>query len=447
MRFSLKNALRSGVRQLLDHPQLWLTVVVAVAIVGSFVYMADRFLSIAQDAQDRLTDVRVGALQDAFSPLAAELWDKPDVLQGYMQRMTELNPTIVEFDIVTQNASDTWQVLLSAEPQNEGQQVYRQDLLLSLAKSDPSNSYTVQETDGATRFFYTARAVQSRAGVLDGVVLTRQTLSAVDQALSDSVQSAMITLVLVLLFLLLIFFRHARIIDYTVLYRKLREVDTLKDDFISMASHELRAPLTAIRGYAEMLKDTHLADTDRTTSLDRIDISAQQLDALVADMLDVSRIEQGRMQLKSESIDTFATLNELCDVWDIKAKEKGVTLLREIAPGLRITVDPDRFRQIVINLVSNAIKYTPKGTITVHSTADTGFTLRVSDTGIGMTTEERDGLFKKFYRAGNQEVRQQSGTGLGLWITKQLVEVMGGHIAVESIKGVGSHFIVTFPLS
>ncbi len=439
--------LRNGIRQFRDYPQLWFTIAVAVSIVASFAFMSSKFLSIARDAQDQLTSVRIGALQDAFSPLAAELWDQPDVLRSYMQRMQTLNETIVDFDIVGENASG-WAVLLSSVPAHEGATVFRQDLLLNLARADTQHSFTVENSQNGTRYFYTARAVVSRAGVLDGIVLTRQTLSAADQQISSSMQSAMVMLVVILLFLLMLFFRHARIIDYTVLYRKLHDVDALKDEFIAMASHELRAPLTAIRGYAEMLKDATVDTPTRALSIERIDISAQQLDALIGDMLDVSRIEQGRMKMEPVDVDTSAALSELSDIWEMRAKQKGLTLTRELTAGLSITVDPNRFRQVVINLLSNSIKYTNQGGITVHtSVQEKAFVLRVSDTGIGMTEAERGQLFGKFYRAAGSDVRKESGTGLGLWITKQLIERMGGTISVESIKGVGSHFIVTFPLS
>lgn len=306
----IRNVVRSGIRQFRDYPQLWLTIIVAAAIVASFVYVATSFLSIARSAQDELTQVRIGSLQDAFAPLAAELWQQPDIMRSYMRRMQTLNPTIESFSINVQQSSGQWQVLISSEPSEEGTPVFRQDLLLSLARADAQHSFTVSVTENGTRYFYTARAVVFRDGTLKGVVLTRQTLSAADEKLSSSTDRALLLLVVILLFLLLLFFRHARIIDYTVLYRKLREVDTLKDEFIAMASHELRAPLTAIRGYAEMLTDGSLDAATHEQSIRRIDASAQQLDTLIADMLDVSRIEQGRVKMEQTRIDTHAILGD-----------------------------------------------------------------------------------------------------------------------------------------
>jgi signal transduction histidine kinase len=439
--------MKRGVERLREYPQLSLTIFVALAIVGSFIFVAFSFLGIAQNAQDELINVRIGSLQDSFAPLASELWQEPETLRSYMRELQDLNPTILDFDIVESTSTGEWLIVRSADPSREGQQFFRQDLFLKLARSTPDRSFTTEVSENGTRYFYTARAVRTRAGITLGVVVTRQTLSAADEAISSSIQNATAMLVVVLLLLLLLFFRHARIIDYTVLYRKLREVDTLKDEFIAMASHELRAPLTAIRGYAEMLQSGKADEATKAQSVRRIDTSAQQLDTLIADMLDVSRIEQGRMKIEPKRLDSKQALEELCDTWEMRAKEKHLTLVRELADGLSITVDPDRFRQIVINLLSNAVKYTNRGSITVRtSTADGRFLLHVSDTGIGMTEEERGKLFAKFYRALGEEVRKESGTGLGLWITKEIISAMGGTISVESIKGVGSHFIVIFPV-
>ncbi len=447
MRIQFPRALKDGARQFVEHPQLWLTILTAVAICGSFLFVADKFLNIARDAQDELVNVRIGSLQDAFAPLASELSDQPDALRAYMRRMQELNPTIQTFDIVRE-AGGIWSVILSSKPEREGGQVYRQDLTLSLAAADPANSYTVEQSENGERFVLTARAIEGREGGVTGVVLTRQTLSAADQRIKESLTNAVLMLALILLFLLLLFFKHARIIDYTVLYRKLREVDTLKDEFISMASHELRAPLTAIRGYADILKGGGISAEDQKLSLERIDLSAKQLDNLIVDMLDVSRIEQGRMTVKPVRLETKPLLEEIAASWQMNAQNKGLTFTMHLAGSAAITADPDRLRQILVNLLSNAVKYTQHGEITLASDViDGGLVISVKDTGAGMTEEERGKLFTKFYRAAGREIRDQPGTGLGLWITKQLVEIMGGAISVESIKGTGTRFIVRFPLA
>jgi signal transduction histidine kinase len=440
--------LRRGIAQVFENPQLLFTMLVAIAIIGSFVYIADRFIGIARDAQDRLVNVRVGSLQDAFAPLAAAFIDDPNKLQAYMHGIVKSNPTISEFDIV-QKAGSTWQIVDSLEQKQVGTTLLGQDFFLSLAIADPTNSFTTEEVQNGERYFRTARAITDASSSVIAVALTTQSLSEADRAIAASIQTSVIILVVILLLLLFLFFHHARIIDYTALYRRLKEVDELKDDFIGMASHELRTPLTVIRGYISELKGKEIKQgIDMETIVERIDRSAENLNMLVSDMLDVARIEQGRMPLDMKVLDPSIIVREIAEALKMAATKKGLTISCEFTDGIKILADENRIRQIVTNLISNAVKYSDKGVITVSIRSEHDrFILRVSDNGIGMTAEELGKLFGKFNRAAGDRVRQEIGTGLGLWITKQLVEAMSGKISVESIHGVGSHFIVTFPLA
>ena len=445
MTLSPLKSLRAGLRRLREHPQLWLTIFVACAIFVSFAYTANRFISIARNAQEKLVNVRVGALQDAFVPLAETFFEDKNAIRAFMIPIASRNPTIVEF-LLVEPTFDTWRITTSLDEKQIGNEFTGQDFLLSLARADPSRSFTVEEVNRSERFFRTARAVSDTHGGVAGIILTRQTLSEADQSIAASIRSSLYVLAGILLILLFLFFHHARIIDYTALYRRLQEVDQLKDDFVSMASHELRTPLTIIRGYIEQLKDTLGKDSAHEVILNRIDQSAVTLTALVADMLDVARLEQGRMSFDMKAVDS-AYVREICESMRKAAEAKKLILTCDVGTGVQIHADPDRLRQVIVNLVSNAIKYTDSGEVTVRGAVLGGFfTLRFSDSGIGMSADEQSKLFSKFYRAAGERVRQETGTGLGLWITKQIIEALHGHISVESIQGVGSHFIVTLPL-
>jgi len=245
-----------------------------------------------------------------------------------------------------------------------------------------------------------------------------------------------------------LFFRHARIIDYTALYKKLKEVDQLKDDFVSMASHELRTPLTVIRGYAENLRESGPVNENQEISLKRIDIATKQLDDLVNDMLDVSRIEQGRMKVELQEINPIANISEIVEGFVSLAEAKGIKMkfTHELQTDIKINIDPARFKQVLTNIIGNSVKYTKEGEIKINlKKIGEDLVIRVSDTGFGMSAEAQKNLFTKFYRIQTDETREVRGTGLGLWITKQIVEIMKGTITVESIEGVGSHFIISFP--
>lgn len=446
----ISNAISDSLRRLQDFPQLWLTIVIAVAIFGSFVYMADRFIAVAQSAQERLTNVRVGALQDAFVPLVAEHLSDQGKLTAEMKSLADKYPTIVEFSVLRRDANG-WTIVTDIDPSRVGTNVVGKDQFLSFAVGDTENAYTVEEVgNNSERFFRTIHAVTDASSTVVGVLMTRQTLSEADRAIASSVQSSIIALIVILIVLLVLFLRHARIVDYIGLYHRLEEVDKLKDDFVAMASHELRTPLTAVRGYVfmlgEELKGRGSGYDKEQALIAQVDASASTLNDLISDMLDVSRIEQGRMSYTLVKMDPHTVIKDAVNFLSIKAKEKQLAIETDYSATIQSSLDSSRLKQIVLNLVGNAIKYSPKGTITIRTYDEKErFVLRVSDTGIGMTADELAHLFGKFYRATGEEVRSQTGTGLGLWITKQMVETMHGTISVESIKGVGTHFVVSFP--
>jgi two-component system phosphate regulon sensor histidine kinase PhoR len=278
------------------------------------------------------------------------------------------------------------------------------------------------------------------------VVYLEASLAESDKIVSQGIQTSYFILASILLVVMILFFRHARIIDYTKLYKDLEGVSKMKDDFLSMASHELRTPLTIIRGYADLIAGASgLSEQDRK-NVENIGIAANQLNILVADMLDVSRIEQGRMSFNLEQVPTSGLVREIAGTFTETAKEKGLSLIIEVPELPNITVDKDRLRQVLVNIIGNAIKYTPKGEVRVTGGLDEKrrVSIRVSDTGLGISADDQKKLFQKFYRVKDEETKEITGTGLGLWITKTITEQMGGEISIESIKGTGSHFILAF---
>ena len=166
-------------------------------------------------------------------------------------------------------------------------------------------------------------------------------------------------------------------------------------------------------------------------------------------MLNVSRIEQGKVSYNLEAVNVSEIIVRVSRQYKERAKEKGLQLSYEVPQeDYIISVDRGRFLEIMTNLIDNAVKYSKKGTITVfHKVENDMIKTVVRDTGVGMSAKERENLFKRFYRIRNQETADISGTGLGLWIIKQYIEAMEGHIYVDSLQGVGSEFTVEFPLT
>lgn len=451
--------LRRGIEKIGSNPQLIYTVLVAILIMGAFVFMAERFIRIANDAQERLVNVRVGSLQDAFVSFASDDFDDTQYLNERIQDLMDANETIRDFTVVSRQgiltaASTTvngYVVVASNNQSSVGSVDESAEFLYTLASGDKTNSITIELQEQGERVFKTARAIVDGEGSVLGVAMTSQTLSEADRTIESSIQNSLVLLIGVLLVIMMLFLRYSKVIDYIELYKKLQGVDQLKDDFISMASHELRTPLTVIRGYAEYIREAPELSLKSKEYAHNIDISAKELDVLVADILDVSRIEQGRMVFTMQKQNPHALVEEVVASFMLRAQEKGLKLTHD-AQGIKddqhILVDAARLKQVLINIVGNAIKYTPKGGITVRESVEKGrLVFRVSDTGLGMSAEEQKHLFEKFYRVKAEETKDIQGTGLGLWITARIVQEMKGALSVESIKGVGSHFILSFPLT
>lgn len=257
------------------------------------------------------------------------------------------------------------------------------------------------------------------------------------------------TVFIVMLFLLVV----VRLWDYALLYKKVKEVDKMKDEFVSMATHELRTPITGIFGFLSMVINGEMGPINTKTkeALTLAAGASERLAALVDDLLDVGRIEQGRVSLSLETTEPTRIIKETITELMIQASNKKLVLNflphKQVLPI--INIDKGRFKQILINLIGNAIKYTPTGEIQVLTrTRYDGRVLeiKIKDTGIGMSGKDRERLFEKFYRIKNEKTKDIIGTGLGMWITKRLVEMMNGTIMVDSIENVGTQITLQFPI-
>ena len=231
-----------------------------------------------------------------------------------------------------------------------------------------------------------------------------------------------------------------------------REVDRMKTEFVSLVSHELRTPLTSIKGYTELVLDGDAGEIDEEVEeyLSIVYKNAERLVALVNDLLDISRIESGRVQLNIEPVD----LNEITQIvtatMQQSIQEKQQILDVAIDPGATSVLgDKSKLIQVLTNYVSNAYKYTqPGGHISIQIQRQGEFAyVSIRDDGFGISQEDQARLFTRFYRVDNSMTREVGGTGLGLSIVKQLITVMGGEIGVESELGKGSNFWFTVPLT
>ncbi len=229
------------------------------------------------------------------------------------------------------------------------------------------------------------------------------------------------------------------------------EANRTKSQFLSTVSHELRTPLNAILGYAHLLLDGmsgHLTD-GQATDIRHVADGAERLRVLIDDLLDLSRIESGRMELDVTPVDIAAVLEAVrADIAPL-AEAKGLALTVAVAPGLPVLRgDRMRIHQILLNLAGNAVKFTESGRVALSARAEAEtIAIAVADTGIGIAAEALAGIFDEFRQADSSTTRRYGGTGLGLAIARRLAEMHGGSIGVESVQGVGSTFSVRLPIA
>jgi len=228
-----------------------------------------------------------------------------------------------------------------------------------------------------------------------------------------------------------------------------------KSDFLAVMSHEIRTPMNGVLGAAELLLDTELRGGQRSL-VDTIVRSGQSLLVVINDILDFSKIEAGRMELESVPFDPRAVIEDVTELLAERADVKGLELVCRVPASPRVVLgDPGRLRQVLSNLVSNAIKFTERGTITIRILQETGpgdrdgLRFEVEDTGIGIPADKLSTIFEAFSQADLSTTRQYGGTGLGLAIVKRLAALMGGDAGAQSVAGQGSKFWFTadLPLS
>jgi PAS domain S-box-containing protein len=246
--------------------------------------------------------------------------------------------------------------------------------------------------------------------------------------------------------------RGGRIVSVSTIVHDITErklLERMKDDFVGTVSHELRTPLTAIKGFIELVAD---GDAGPVTDTQRefLQVAARNSDklaVLINDLIDMNLIESQRLEIRLRPLDLVPALNDVAATFRVMAHTKGLVFRQRVEPLPLVLGDSARLVQVFSNLVSNAIKYTPKGEVGIETSAtESGVEVVVHDTGIGLTREEHAQLFTRFFRGGSSVVAEAGGTGLGLVIAKAIVERHNGAINVESRPGEGSKFRVTLPL-
>jgi two-component system phosphate regulon sensor histidine kinase PhoR len=229
---------------------------------------------------------------------------------------------------------------------------------------------------------------------------------------------------------------------------ELRRLEKVRKDFVANVSHELRTPITAIRGYAETLRSGAIADRENAPQMiEIIHRQSERLSELVEDLLELSRLEAKELELAKAPVRLQVAATRAVDGVRPKAHEKGIAIALSIPPSLVTLADERALEQVLLNLLDNAVKYTPPGGQVEVAAEQSGerCVIRVRDTGIGIEAKHLSRIFERFYRVDKGRSRDMGGTGLGLAIVKHLVTALGGELKVSSQPGRGSTFVVLLP--
>ncbi|MCK5027339.1 MAG: HAMP domain-containing histidine kinase, partial [Candidatus Pacebacteria bacterium] len=429
--------------------QVVYTTFLLLIIPAAFLFSSQMFLDVSRNQQETLEEVGITLMLDTLSKFTLPYLNNGDFLQEKIISIAKQNDIIVGFDILRRETEDKekqYRVIAALDGKNIDE--LEEDIMARSFYDLVSMEapYFKMETHADGRHQMVAYPILDSDRNIAGIIALDISMAEQDRTFASNIQKAYIMLFGVVILIGALLIRQAKVIDYAVLYKRLKEIDQMKDDFVSMAAHELRTPLTIIRGYTDMLASSkRMTETDRQMTTN-IEVSAKHLNQMIGDILDVSRLQQGRLSFDMKIMHPNDVIHEVVESLKYTANKKGLELTYEPRETSMIEVDLDRLKQVLINIVGNSVKYTPEGSVTVTSYNEKDMCMiRVSDTGIGISSEDQEKLFSRFYRVRSKETEEIRGTGLGLWITKEIVTQMKGKITVESIKGKGTDFIISFP--
>lgn len=440
-----RNPIDNGIDFAKKNPTILYSIFLIIVITAIIFFNSYYSLRKFEDGTDKLLQSKALLGGEVFNIFVSDFFADKSSLEHKIKEIEDIDSEIKDISIFKKNSQDSsFEVLATTTDSSLIEDDKYQTLYAILWSKEQAIASLDNDENG--RFWNIADIIRDRDGNKIGISLFRLSLSAHDKFSQDIINSVYFVTIFSLVIVLLIIINHARLFKYELKATKLEEIDKMKDDFISMASHELKSPLTAIKGYADLINDG-LNDynpgkkKEYLRYINNIGISVTRLRDLVEDILEVSRLEQNRLPIESEEVNLVKVVRQLVDEMKIDADNKKLEIINSVRDLSDAKADKDRVKQILVNLISNSIKYTPSGKIEIKGKKDDKFVyITVADTGLGMSSESMSKLFTKFYRISTDKTSGISGTGLGLWISKEIAMKMGGDLSVESIEGVGSHF-------
>jgi signal transduction histidine kinase len=444
MILKLLKVLSDGFRVMRSNTRLLLVGTLVFIFPLLYISSLQSFYQSAKKSVDSSELRRIGTLHDVSS-LYLYASDKSDeAFAVLVKEISDQNPDITEVRIV-ERSNEGFRVRASRDEEAIGTIEEKSSLYNSAAIAPTDTSFIFKYTLNEIPMGQAIRAVSTPDGT-QLFLLTEHSFEVSDAAMKSRLQQSYLGLTAIFLFLMWLAYWISRQIDWQKRHAFLEQKMKERDLFTHMIAHEFRTPLTAINGYTSFLAESTNTSPDEKRYVQTIQLSTGRLLALINDFLEVARIQSGNMQLEMKPVDIQPIISNVLDVLRPAADEKGLTLLHTpLSVPIVHTTDTKRLHQVLQNIISNSIKYTDSGSVKVTTEATPrAVTIRIQDTGMGISAEDQKKLFAPFSRVGGVEKTATIGTGLGMWITKQIVEILGGVISVESIKSVGTHVVITF---
>jgi signal transduction histidine kinase len=406
-----------------------------------FVLITQSFFDTAYKNIETSEKRRTALLHDALTEVART--STVEQLQSATEKIAADNPDITEIRTLEQTP-DGYKILTSLDEKKVSTIESRTDIFeMSYGRDEETLIYKFSSEEG--RMWQAVRKVS-----LDDnrtvFLFSEHSFATIDSIMVARRQQSYLGLTAIFIFLIGLAYWFGKQIDWRKKYLALETQLEERDLFTNMIAHEFRAPLTVINGYVSFLMESKALHPAERRFVTNIQASTLRLLALVNDFLEVARIQSGKMSFELRDTDLREVLKTVVDSNTLTASNKGLTLLYTPTEApLQQKTDAKRLTQILQNMVSNAIKYTEKGSVEIVTEQTPLATIiRIKDTGMGISAEDQQKLFQPFARVGGVERTSITGTGLGMWITKQMIDLLKGSITIESIKGVGTHVVITF---
>jgi len=436
-----------------DNNQVVYSIALMILIPGVVILNTWMFSTSFRETIDQsLQDKAIGIGESVNAGLSNKL-NSPEEIQSFIDNWKGYNGDTKSLDVFYRD-NETFKLVATMNNSEKIGQTDNSFVFITSWANDWPTAQKIYESDGKNnyRYWLVVMPLKDLDGQKQALLSMKLSADVIDTIMAVVLGRSYWVLLLTIAFIILLLLVNSRLFEYSILYNKIKEVDAMKDEFISMASHELRTPVTVIRGYATLMLEqaqTLGVNKEAKEYLSIIDISSERLNGLIEDLLNVSRIEQGRLKMDVKDMEVWPLVEETVKEMKIQADTKGLALSCMMEPNTKslISADKDRLKQVLINIIGNSIKYTPSGSVEIKAlNRDNNLVLMIKDTGIGMTAKQREHLFEKFYRVKTKKTEDIVGTGLGLWITKQIIELMKGTIMIDSMENVGTQVTLEFPL-